>query len=68
MCVHLRLTRPPAPALPPQGATHLYEKYVQPVISQYELRSDVGRSAVPDVAPALDKASAFLRAVEKRAD
>jgi hypothetical protein len=53
-----------------QGATHLYEKYVHPVLSQYDLQASTSvRMPSADVTPALDKASAFLRSVaaDKRA-
>jgi hypothetical protein len=41
----------------------LYERYVHPVVSQYDLQaSEPRRTPAGDVTPALDKASAFLAA------
>ena len=62
----------PAPALHDsdvwnvQGATHLFERYVLPVLSQYDLQTSAPTRSprAADVAPALDKASAFLRTLE----
>jgi hypothetical protein len=54
-----------------QGATHLYEKYVHPVLSQYDLQASTSKHApAADVRPAVDKATAFLArtTAEKRAD
>jgi hypothetical protein len=50
-----------------QGATHVFERYVLPVLSQYDLQTSAPPTRSPraaDVAPALDKASAFLRTLE----
>ena len=49
-----------------QGATHVFERYVLPVLSQYDLQTSVPTRSprAADVAPTLDKASAFLRTVE----
>jgi hypothetical protein len=45
----------------------VFERYVLPVLSQYDLQTSAPPTRSPraaDVAPALDKASAFLRTLE----
>ena len=53
-------------ALHCQGATHLFERYVQPVLAQYDLQAGEPRRSplAADVMPTLDKASAFLKTLE----